>query len=146
MGIPSYKFQELCCSTASDVSNYHMDSFSSNIYTRNATYSYANPTLYLRHKINMFIIAMLILAIKRIKLIIFVCLMSSESGEKVSPAIEIIISNILYLVQIQNASWNFQINTLFLYFILKSIITDKWYCSPWFGDYSIVVCKSYIRR
>ncbi|XP_014786443.1 acetylcholine receptor subunit beta-like 2 [Octopus bimaculoides] len=64
-------------------------------------YSYVDATMYLRRKCNVGVIAMLIPTIMLTILTAFIFLLPPESGEKVTLATTIFLSNILYLAQIE---------------------------------------------
>ncbi|XP_029646617.2 acetylcholine receptor subunit beta-type acr-2-like [Octopus sinensis] len=88
-------------------------------------FSYAFAPMYLRRKLTVGIIAMLIPTVMMTILTIFVFLLPPESGEKVSLATTIFLSNVLYLVQIDKTT---PTNTkypslLMLYLMLLSMLS-----------------------
>lgn len=88
-------------------------------------FSYAFAPMYLKRKLTVGIIAMLIPTLMMTVLTIFVFLLPPESGEKVSLATTIFLSNVLYLVQIDKTT---PTNTkypslLMLYLMLLSMLS-----------------------
>ncbi|XP_052829361.1 acetylcholine receptor subunit alpha-like 2 [Octopus bimaculoides] len=131
MGIPSHKFQdtkikELSCYRKSDISDSEWGiSFSCNVHGTNNSFSYASATLYLHHQIKMGTIAMLIPTIMMTILTISIFLLPPESGEKVSLAMTIFLSNVLYFLQIHNGlpKNSNQFSLLTFYLMILSLLS-----------------------
>lgn len=106
----------------------------------NLSFSYAFALIHLRRKLTISIIAMLIPTIMMTILTVFVFLLPPESGEKVSLATTIFLSNVLYLIQFEkktptNSKYP---SLLMLYLMLLSLLSGV----ATLG--SVVVSKFYV--
>lgn len=123
------------------ITNYKWDiTFQSTVNATNNEFSYAFATMYLRRRLTVEVIAMLIPAAMMTVLSIFVFLLPPESGKKVFLAITTFLTNVLYLVQIEKTT---PTNSkypclLLLYLMLLSMF------SGFAAIGSIIICKSYV--
>ncbi|XP_014779524.1 neuronal acetylcholine receptor subunit beta-3 [Octopus bimaculoides] len=156
----SYPFDEHKCEIRMCSATYHTDeanvtSFLLNVYSEEENYkwymsisdqetysSYVVGTVYLRRKLTVGIIAMLIPTVMMTILTIFVFLLPPESGEKVSLATTIFLSNVLYLVQIdKNTPANSKYpSLLILYLMVLSLVSGI----ATLG--SVVISKLYVNQ
>ncbi|CAI9734031.1 acetylcholine receptor subunit beta-type acr-2-like [Octopus vulgaris] len=104
--------------------------------------SHTSVVMQLRRKITIGIVAMLIPTVMMTMLTLFVFLLPPESGEKVSLAMTIFLSNVLYLVQIdKNTPKNSKYPSLFLlYLMLLSMFSGIVTLG------SVVISKLYINQ
>ncbi|CAI9734029.1 acetylcholine receptor subunit beta-type acr-2-like [Octopus vulgaris] len=110
---------------------------------KNATdhrFSFAVADLHLRRKLTIAIVAMLIPTIMMTILTIFVFVLPPESGEKVSLATTIFLSNVLYLVEIEKTTpKNSKFPSLLMtYLMLLSFLSGI----ATLG--SVIICKLYV--
>ncbi|XP_029646620.2 uncharacterized protein LOC115220613 [Octopus sinensis] len=113
-------------SSMNDLENYKWDiHFYGKASVTNDGISQAFVAVQLRRKITIGIVAMLIPTVMMTILTLFVFLLPPESGEKVSLAMTIFLSNVLYLVQIdKNTPKNSKYPSLFiLYLMLLSMLS-----------------------
>uniref|UniRef100_UPI003F7786F2 Chemotactile receptor CRT1 n=1 Tax=Octopus bimaculoides TaxID=37653 RepID=UPI003F7786F2 len=120
------RIKELIYEDSKFTQNYKWDiNVSGKVNGTDELFSYAFAPMYLRRKLTVGIIAMLIPTVMMTILTIFVFLLPPESGEKVSLATTIFLSNVLYLVQIDKTT---PTNTkypslLMLYLMLLSMLS-----------------------
>ncbi|XP_036366077.1 acetylcholine receptor subunit beta-type acr-2-like [Octopus sinensis] len=104
------------------------------------SFSYAVASIHLQRKLTIGIIAMLIPTIMMTLLTVFVFLLPPESGEKVSLATTVFLSNVLYLIQFENktpANSKYP-SLLMLYLMLLSLMSGITTLG------SVVVSKLYV--
>ncbi|XP_052829359.1 acetylcholine receptor subunit alpha-like 2 [Octopus bimaculoides] len=112
------------------------------VFQENDAGSQASAVMYLRRKPTVGIIAMLIPTVMMTVLTIFVFVLPPESGEKVSLATTIFLSNVLYLVEIdKNTPKNSKYpSLLMLYLMLLSMLSGMVTLG------SVVISKLYVNR